>query len=152
MVLFFQTVVSNMRLCDLCFAQKPTNRADPAMNYMNMAEAPIYELAGIDHITYMATTPQVSPWNLVEGWTLHTCVYDLMYNLFLGCGRDFVASSLRVLLEKGYFDGLWHERECNEMFSKITLLIQEAFRNHKSFVMVKKERFPSMFGCFPLSG
>lgn len=121
-------------MCDLCFAQKPAKRSDPAMNYMDMGAKPPYELAVIDHATYMAMTPKISPWNAVEGWTLHTCVFDIMHNLFLGTGRDFVASSLRVLLEKGYFDDLCDDRESLEMFAQITLLIQQSFKERKSFV------------------
>lgn len=116
--------------CDLCFAQKPSKKALPAMNYKNMSENPPYELAVMDHGTYMATQC-VSEWSVIPGWHLHTCMYDIMHNLFLGTARDFIASSVRVLLEKGFFDKPGVERGSETMFQHITLGIHEMFRNHK---------------------
>lgn len=100
------------------------------MNYKNMSENPPYELAVMDHGTYMATQC-VSEWSVIPGWHLHNCMYDVMHNLFLGTARDFIASSVRVLLEKGFFDKPGVERGSETMFQHITLGIHEMFRKHK---------------------
>ena len=86
----------------------------------------------MDHETYMATQVP-SCWASVPGWTLHTTVFDIMRNLFLGCGRDLVASCLRVMLEKGCFDHYGVPRCSDEMFVNINLEISADFKANKSF-------------------
>lgn len=123
-------LIANQRLCDLCFAEKPSKRGNPHMNYKNMNASAPYALATMDHCTYMHTQV-VSEWAVVEGWTLHTCVFDVMHNLFLGTGRDFVPGCLRVLLERGCFDWYGVARDSNEMFANITMEIRQTYRDHK---------------------
>lgn len=129
-VFCFLVFFTQQRLCDLCFAQKPSKKALPAMNYKNMSENPPYELAVMDHGTYMATQC-VSEWSVIPGWHWRNCMFDVMHNLFLGTARDFIASSVRVLLEKGFFDKPGVERGSETMFQHITLGIHEMFRKHK---------------------
>lgn len=100
------------------------------MNYKDMSEHPPYKLAKMDHATYMRTQP-VSEWSVLPGWSLHTCVYDVMHNLFLGTARDYIPSSVRVLLEKGYFDSYGVPRNSDDMFGRITCVIHEDFKKHK---------------------
>ena len=119
------------RLCDLCFAQKPANNSAPAMNYKNMESLPAYELTEINHATYLATHKPLSPFLKVEGFSLHTCVYDVMHNLYLGCGKHYLASGLRVLLEKGFFDSFGHARATDEMFAKIMEDVHDTFKDHQ---------------------
>ena len=102
------------------------------MNFKDMSEQAPYRLAELDHATYMLTHVP-SCWSTVPGWTLHTTVYDIMHNLFLGTGKDAVASSLRLMLEKGCFDHYGPPRDSDEMFAKITEEIHAGFKVSKFF-------------------
>lgn len=126
-------------MCDLCFAEKPNKKADWNMNFKNMSPNAPYQLAVMDHATYMATAT-VSEWHVVPGWHLHNCVFDVMHNLFLGVGRDYIASSVRLLMEKGVFDEPGMERSSTEMFGRVTLGIHDMFKEHK-FSDIKPARF-----------
>ena len=96
-----------------------------------MGKDPPYQLAEINHETYVATQRPLSPFMVVPGWTLHTCVFDVMHNLFLGAGRDFGASAIRLLLEKGVFDSYRCQRHSNEMFQHLTMDLHQTFADHK---------------------
>ena len=120
------------RLCDLCFAEKPAKRCNPNMNFKNMSEDAPYRLAEMDHTTYM-NTQLPSCWSVVPGWTLHTTVFDIMHNLFLGTGRDIVGSSLRIMLEKGCFDHYGVRPDSDEMFAYITQEVHSDFRSNQLF-------------------
>lgn len=111
-------------------AQKPAKNADLRMNFKNMCENPPYALTEINHSTYMATH-HPSPWHEVAGWTLHSTVYDFMRNVYLGSAKIFIASAIRFLLEKGVFDSFGWERDSLNMFSSITLSIQDTFKRNK---------------------
>ena len=100
------------------------------MNYKNMGPDAPYRLASMDRQTYMATqTP--SEWAVVPGWHLRNCVLDIMHNLFLGTGKDYIASGVRVMIEKGFFDDLGVQRGSSDMFARITLGIHDTFKQHK---------------------
>lgn len=101
------------------------------MNYKNMSNAAPYRLTEINHATYMATTQVASSWLVVPGWTLHTCVYDIMHNLYLGTGRDLVASCLRLMLEKGCFDHYGVAPSSEIMFVNINKEINAVFKQHR---------------------
>lgn len=45
-----------------------------------------------------------SPWTAVPGFRLETIAWDLLHNVFLGTGRDLVASAIRVLIREGIYD------------------------------------------------
>ena len=130
MVFIFLFGLVYPRLCDLCFAQKPAKNADTNMNYKNMDKDAPHAFTELDHTTYMAThTP--SPWHVLSGWTLQTCVFDFMHSCFLGSAKDFIPSVLRALVEKGCFDAFGCERGSSEMFARITMEIHDTFKENK---------------------
>lgn len=45
----------------------------------------------------------LSPWRHLPGWTLESTSFDFMRNLFLGTGRDLVASAIKVLIRQGIY-------------------------------------------------
>ncbi|CAK9008792.1 unnamed protein product [Durusdinium trenchii] len=55
-------------------------------------------------IAYMALELVPSPWTAVPGFRLETIAWDLLHNVFLGTGRDLVASAIRVLIREGIYD------------------------------------------------
>lgn len=143
------------RLCDLCMAEKPTKRANPAMNFKNMATDAPYRLTNINHATYLATTSQVSPWSAIPGWELECNVFDVMHNLFLGSGRDFLGSAIRLLLEHGAFDAYGVQRSSHDMFARITLEIHDTYKQHgflwPSIMSLSNLGMPYVYRLIPLN-
>ena len=117
------------------------------MNYKNMGPHAAYRLAPMDHATYMATQP-MSEWSCVPGWHLHTCVFDIMHNLYLGTGRVYIASGVRVLVEKGFFDKEGIERNSDMMFAEITMGILDTFKRNQ-FLEHPTVLFVYVFTCYP---
>ena len=111
-------------------AEKPSKNGHRDMNYKNMAANAPYRLSHLNHETYVAIAPQVSPWIAVPGWQLQNNVFDFMHNCFLGSGKDFIASALRLLLEHGSFDDYDCARSSDQMFAKITLEIHEKYKQY----------------------
>ena len=106
------------------------------MNYKNMAANAPYRLSHLNHETYAAIAAEVSPWSSIPGWRLENNVFDFMHNSFLGTGKDFVASAIRLLLERGAFDGFQCERSSDLMFARITMEIQDTYKQH-GFLSIK---------------
>ena len=106
------------------------------MNYKNMAANAPYRLSHLNHETYAAIATEVSPWSSIPGWRLENNVFDFMHNCFLGTGKDFVASAIRLLLERGAFDGFHCERSSDLMFARITMEIQDTYKQH-GFLSIK---------------
>jgi len=118
------------RLCDQCFAQKPSKKGDPKMNFKDMRAGASYQLTVLDHSTYMATHPP-SPWHVVPGWSLTNTVFDFMHNCFPGTSRIFIASAIRLLLHHGVFDSYGVDRDSSAMFAYITMDIHKDFKDLK---------------------
>ena len=60
-------------------------------------------LTRINHETYMRTTPAafLSPWRVLPGWSLESCLHDMMHVVYLGTARDLIPSLLGDFLECG---------------------------------------------------
>ncbi|CAJ1359760.1 unnamed protein product [Effrenium voratum] len=125
----FQRWYSCTLMCDLCFAEKPAKRGRPAMNFKDTSASAPYTHTMLDHKTYMATHSQVSDWSAVEGWTLETNGFDFMHNCFLGTAKDFIASGLRVLLQKGVW-GDNSKTNVDEVLASVTAEIQSTCKRH----------------------
>ena len=100
------------------------------MSFKDMKNTAPYQLTCLDHQTYMATHIP-SAWHVVPGWSLENNVFDFMHNCFLGTGRIFFASSIRLLLERGCFDYHDAERDSSTMFGFITMEIHRDFKRVK---------------------
>lgn len=93
------------RMCDLCLAEKGANCSE-ALNFKNFTTTSAWEYTCLSHQDYLHMAPKVSEWACVPGWSLSSCMFDLMHNCFLGTGRDFVAGGIRYLLLRGAFASL----------------------------------------------
>lgn len=91
------------RLCDSCLASCGKHCEDP-MNYRNFGQGAAWPLTCLSHEAYMALELVPSPWTAVPGFRLETIAWDLLHNVFLGTGRDLVASAIRVLIREGIYD------------------------------------------------
>ena len=79
-------------LCERCMAQRPTPQSDPNMVYHDFRPDAPHLMTQISHSTYLQTEPVVSPWVDMPGWSLKTCMHDLLHTVYLGFGRDPVGS------------------------------------------------------------
>lgn len=93
------------RICDSCLASS-TTKCDQRMHFKNFGPSQAWSLTEISHEQYLAMPGQISVWRSVPGWTLESCVFDWMHNVYLGHGRDLVGSTLKVLIEKSVYDHL----------------------------------------------
>ena len=92
-------------MCEQCLAA--TGKACPdSLNYKNFNDDAIWPLTSISHDGYVATASRISAWNVLPGWTLQTCSFDWMHNLYLGLARDYVASSIQCMITQGAWPDL----------------------------------------------
>lgn len=77
-------------------------KAVDSLNYKNFAPSASYPLTQLSHNAYLdIDAGHISPWECVEGWRLETLSWDLLHVLYLGTGRDLLASALHALLQHG---------------------------------------------------
>ena len=103
--LFYWNPYLEVRMCDSCLARKGVNCPDE-MNYKNLTSTNAWELTRISDADYLRMEPKISDWERVPGWSLSTCMFDLMHNCFLGTARDFLAGGIRCLISCGRFSSL----------------------------------------------
>ena len=130
------------QLCDQCMAEqfKGTSRH---LHYTNMAEDAGYSMSKISHNLYLnMDASNLSPWRNVRGWRLETCSWDLLHNVYLGVGRDFFASVLRILFIQGHFRDFGNDESV--VLKKITLEMRQCYREHGLFGQVSRI---CCFGC-----
>lgn len=47
---------------------------------------------------------ELSEWRAVQGWRLETVTFDWLHNIYLGVGRDLVASGIWLFIRQGMYD------------------------------------------------
>lgn len=93
--------LSLSRMCDRCLAGVGPNCSE-SMYFRNLSDAAAWPLTYIDHDCHMQMdTP--SDWAAVEGYHFETLVWDWLHNVYLGIGRDLVASGILVLIDHDCF-------------------------------------------------
>lgn len=116
-----------LRLCDVCFAEKPAKKGHPLLNFKNMAPGAAYEMTQLSHETYIKTH-HVSPWACVSGWNIHACVFDFMHMCYLGTARDWIASSLKMMILHAVFGAGWGSDD--EILAELTEEIKLVCSQH----------------------
>lgn len=53
-----------------------------------------------------SNTGKLSDWSSVQGWKLETVCFDWLHNVYLGVGRDLVASGIWLFIRQGMYDRL----------------------------------------------
>ena len=97
------------RLCDTCLASlgKGTHEC---MSGRNFSLSATWRRTRLNHEGYLAReTGDVSPFIQVEGFKIETAVCDWMHNIYLGCGRDLMASGLKLLISKNVWPHLGND-------------------------------------------
>ena len=95
------------------------------MNFKNFGHDKSWPLTRISHRMYVAMPGELSPWRVVPGWSLESSTFDFMHNLYLGSGRDLLASTFKVLIQRGVYSHL----PFLEMDSILAFLQEEMIRD-----------------------
>ena len=75
---------------------------------------------------------EVSPWSIVPGWRLETVSWDWLHNVYLGVGRDLVASGIFLFIRQGMYDH-YNLQEMDDLLGQIQMDIATFFKGHKFF-------------------
>lgn len=100
--MFLPLLLNFLRMCDSCLAESGT-KCDPSMHYKNFTPGAAWPLTMVTNDMYHNMPGVLSPWRHLPGWTLESTSFDFMHNLFLGTGRDLVASAIKVLIRQGIY-------------------------------------------------
>ena len=121
---------SQSRICDRCLAAFGLN-VPAAMNYKNVGDTAAWPHTFLSHKAYLASPDYVSEWRIIPGWQLQDASFDWMHNMYLGVSRDFVASAIRCLVERGaYRDADIDPRDQDGVLAFIHEEIIEDCRSH----------------------
>ena len=90
-------------LCSRCWASK----VDPLLLWTNLKEDAGWRHTVVSTEAFLANARhhgELPSLCNMEGWAAETMHWDLMHNLFIGCGRDSCGSVLMLLCLHKYFD------------------------------------------------
>lgn len=97
----FERFYSCRYICESCLSQRRTKHAEQDMLYVDFRDSCPRHLTVIDDATYRQTCKTLSPYACIPGWTLGTCLRDLLHVVFLGTAKDLVPSLLADWLDHG---------------------------------------------------
>lgn len=97
----FERFYSCRLLCESCLSQRRTKRSDPQMWFFDFRETSPRHLTTIDDATYRQTCKTLSPYHIIPGWSLGTCLRDILHVVFLGTAKDLLPSLLADWLDNG---------------------------------------------------
>lgn len=92
-------------ICESCLAQKRSKRSTPDMWYFDFRPSSPRHLTTIDDATYRQTCKVISPYHCISGWTLGTCLRDLLHVIFLGTAKDLIPSIIADWVDNGLLGG-----------------------------------------------
>lgn len=119
------------QLCDHCLAEQHTGTT-AEFHYTNLDKHAPYSLTQLSHQLYLALdSHSLSPWRAVPGWTLESCGWDLLHNIYLGVGRDLFASVLRALFLEGWYQDYGNTEE--EVLRAITIEMRQCCKERGRF-------------------
>ena len=123
-----------VRMCDSCLALK--GKSAPAnLNYRNFGDDACWHHTFIDQPTYMRMPGEKSPWSVLEGWSIQTVCYDWMHNVYLGVGKDLVASGIWLFIRQGMYDE-YNLDDMDDLLGQIQMDIQAWCKRSKSLGLI----------------
>ena len=144
-------------ICEQCLASKISKTTDDRMCYKDFRlESPRW-MTRINHDTYMRTTPPraISPWHIIPGWSLESCLHDIMHVVYLGTGRDLVASLLGDFLECGVLGS--SDLSVDHRLRLFSIEMNKFFKSEKYFAQIYQtfsyfgNKYLSIFDCLQRS-
>lgn len=125
-------------MCDRCLACQGKG-APKEMHYKNFSSTKAWDLTTIYHEGYLELDKSnLTPWLCLPGFTVWSMSWDLLHNVFLGTGRDLVASGIRALVMQGCYDSLGLDG-IDSILSHIDSKVRQSCKSFKSLVI------PSIF-------
>ena len=119
-------------ICESCLSQRRTLRSDPAMWYCDFRESSARHLTTIDDHTYRQTCKVISPYACIPGWTLGTCLRDLLHVVFLGTANDLIRSLLADWLDHDLLGG--PRMSLDDRLRSFSLEMHSVFRKERFLV------------------
>lgn len=92
------------QICEVCLAERPNIYGDPALCFKNFFDG-AYLLTELSHEEYLQSSDQESPWESMIGFHVKSVFRDPMHTIFLGTGKELIASCLGYWCRKGYIEG-----------------------------------------------
>ena len=138
-----------LRMCDRCLANAGLG-CDPAMDYRNFGDSKAWDLTYIPHEGYLSwDANSLTPWLSMEGFKVETMAFDWMHNVFLGTGRDLVASGIKTLVKHDCYQntGL---TTVDDILSHVDLQIRTTCKQH-GFLQPRNQYLDEAFSLFPQS-
>lgn len=99
---YFDKNYSRRECCERCKACQLKSNAIHMYSFKNMSPSAPYAQEFVTHESYLATTPNISPWAKVAGFQIENCSWDWMRVCFLGTAPGHIASCLKLLKHVGY--------------------------------------------------
>jgi hypothetical protein len=116
--------------CDDCLATQAFKNAPRHLLFSNCSDTAPHLDTFISHSWYMAEEAELSPFNIIPGGHKSIVFRDIMHDLWLGCGRDDVASIIVDLLENHELVGASPQDRLNRLWKKCRTFCD---RNHMSY-------------------
>lgn len=120
-------------ICERCMAQRPTKYSDANMHYTDFNSDAPRLWTQISHTTYVNTEWTVSPWVCMPGWTLPTCMHDLLHTVYLGFGRDLVGSVMATFIEKQVLG----PGSTEDQLGRFSITMNDTFKRNKKLACHK---------------
>lgn len=117
------------RICDRCLASFGLDVPE-AMSYKNVGDTAAWPHTFLSHRGYLASADYVSEWRVIPGWQLQDVSFDWMHNMYLGVSRDFIASTIRCLLERGAYRNVENDGDEGGILAHIHEEIIKDCRSH----------------------
>lgn len=92
-------------ICESCLSQRKTKNADMNMFYCDFRDSSPRHLTKINDALYRRTCKTLSPYSVIPGWSLGTCLRDILHVLYLGTAKDLVPSLLIDWIDHGLLGG-----------------------------------------------
>ncbi len=132
--MFIGRPFKQVRLCDSCLASKGKH-CPPQLNYKNLGPDACWPDTSVNHQTYLSMNKfggELSPWCCVEGFQIETVCFDWLHNMYLGVGRDVVASGIWLFIRQGVYDH-FNLDDMDELLGNVHMEIKATCKQYKCF-------------------
>jgi len=87
----------------------------------------------IDDGTYRRTAKVISPYHVIPGWTLGTCLRDLLHVVYLGTAKDLIPSLLADWLDHGLLGD--HGMSTGDRLRSFSLEMHKVFNSERFLIL-----------------
>lgn len=129
---FFDRWYNCRSICESCLAQRRTSNSNPDLWFFDFRDSSPRHLTRIDDRTYRQTATRISPYHQIEGWTLGTCLRDIMHVIYLGIAKDMIPSLIADWLDHNVLGppGI----SVDDRLRSFSLEMHQVFRREKTLI------------------